>query len=286
MKRNINGWLERRSQQQLLCLSIVLATTISLLDYAVQIDLSLSTFYLVPIVIAAWYVDLRSGIALSLLCSLAWFWADIAAKQYGIILLPIWNAGIRLSFFVIVSYLISLQKQAYRREMSFARIDGLTGVHNDRFFKERLKLEIERSRRSQTAFVLAYIDLDNFKAINDRFGHREGDLVLKALAQQLKAMVRAGDIIGRLGGDEFVILFSQIEMIEIHSLLKRIQTQLQTSLSSRWPVGFSVGAVVFVESPPSVEIAIAHADQVMYSIKKSGKNRLELQMVPQPNSSV
>lgn len=255
----------------------MLAAAIGILDYAVQIDLSLSLFYLIPIAISSWYASLRWGIVLSLLCSLAWLWADVSVKQYTIAFLPLWNAGIRLSLFIIVSYLLSLQRQAYKKEMKLARVDELTGVYNSWFFKEMLKLEIAQSHRHKTAFALAYIDLDNFKAVNDGFGHKEGDLVLKAFAQRLKETVRASDIIGRLGGDEFIILFSPVDLGKIHYSLEKVQAQLQADIGSRWPVGFSIGAVVFAESPASVEVAIARADQVMYSVKKSGKNRLELQ---------
>ncbi len=110
-----------------------------------------------------------------------------------------WNEGIRFSFFVIVSYLISLQRQAYQKEQRLARIDGFTGIHNRRFFREVLGLEIERSRRYNTALALVYLDLDNFKAVNDRFGHREGDRLLKILAYQLRTTLRANDMVGRLG---------------------------------------------------------------------------------------
>ena len=276
MKQKINRWLEHRSSGQLLCLCVVLASAITAFDHAVQIDLSVSTFYLVPIAIASWYINRRSGVVLSLLCSLAWLWADATAKQSAITFLLVWNSGIRLSFFIIVNYLISLQKRAYQKERRFARIDGLTGIHNHRFFKEALRLEIERSRRYKTSFTLAYLDLDNFKAVNDKFGHQEGDRLLKALAYQLRKTLRTNDTVGRLGGDEFAILLPQIAPVKVPCLLKRVQAQLQESISSRWLVSFSIGVVIFAESPVSVEAAIAQADRVMYDIKKSGKNRLEL----------
>lgn len=278
MKQKINRWLECRSPWQLLCLCVVLASAISIFDHEVQIDLSLSVFYLVPIAIASWYVNRPLGIVLSLLCSLAWLWADTTAKQSAIFFLPIWNASIRLSFFTLASDLISLQKRAYQKERGFARTDGLTGIYNRRFFRETLRLEIERSRRYKTSFALAYLDLDNFKAVNDRLGHQEGDRLLKILAHQLRETLRANDTVGRLGGDEFAILLSQIEPAKVHRSLERVQAQLQASVSSRWSVGFSIGVVVFAQSPVSVEDAIAQADQVMYDIKKSGKNRLKLQM--------
>ncbi|PZO11384.1 MAG: hypothetical protein DCF25_19520 [Leptolyngbya foveolarum] len=131
------------------------------------------------------------GIALSPLCSLAWLWADTTTKQSTIPLLPIWNARVRLSFFTLVIDLISLQKRAYQKERRFARTDGLTGIHNWHFFRETLRLEIERSRRYKTSFALAYLDLDNFKAVNDRLGPQEGDRLLKILARQLRGTLRA-----------------------------------------------------------------------------------------------
>lgn len=285
MKEIINQWLESQPKQVLVSLSVLICLVIGLIDYVVKIDLSFSIFYWVPIGVAAWYVNKNAGLSLAVLCSLAWIFAETAAREYSSPLLPAWNFTIRLFSFLLVGYLIALQRQAYQKEAQLARTDDLTGLYNRRFFVEVLRLEMERSRRYHTHFTLAYLDLDNFKAVNDLHGHKEGDRLLKAMSQQLVSTLRESDIIGRLGGDEFVILMPQTNPDQAHCSLGRVHTQLKSSIGNTWPVGFSIGAVSFVDSSDSVDQAIAQADQIMYDIKRSGKNRLELR-VARPDPSI
>ena len=274
MKWLINRWLEDQPKWRLVLISVLLCLSIGIVDYAIRIDLSVSVFYLMPITIAAWYINRSTTLLLAILCALAWLWADTGAKQYTVVLLPFWNSGIRLSFFILVGYLISLQKEAYQKEKALARIDDLTNVYNRRFFMEVLSLEIERSHRYQLSFTLAYMDIDSFKSVNDRLGHIEGDHLLVAVSQQLLQILRSTDVVGRLGGDEFAILIPQTKPALAHSLLSRIHENLTLTVTDRWPVGFSIGAVNFMTVPASDDQAIAQADSVMYEIKKSGKNRV------------
>lgn len=279
MKQKVDEWLKCQPKWQLYCLSILLTLIIGAVDLAVRIDLSISIFYLVPIALAAWYISRSAGTLMAVLCSLVWLWADIASKHHALLFISIWNSGIRLSFSLVVSYLISLQKQAYQRELHLAQRDELTSIHNRRAFMEILALEMERSRRYGTLFTLVYLDIDYFKEINDRLGHVEGDHLLKAVAHQLQTTVRTSDTVGRLGGDEFAILLPQIGYAQAYQSLLRIHTQLKSKVSSRWPVGFSVGAATFLESPSSADDAIARADAIMYKIKKTGKDGLEIRLV-------
>lgn len=279
------GWQKNHqlgswSRWQLIFLSVSLSWIIGAVDYAVRLDLSLSIFYLVPIAIAARYINRAAGLWVSVFCSMAWLWADTSVSNYTHPFLPIWNSGIRLVFFVLVSHLISLQQQALKREQQLARRDFLTGIHNRRSFLEILQLEMARSRRYFTPFTLAYLDLDNFKSINDQPGHPEGDRLLKSVTFQLKAILRETDSVGRLGGDEFAILFPNIDPSQAYVTLMRLHALLQSEIGSQWPVGFSMGAITFLKSPVSVEDAIAQADQIMYDIKHQGKNALSVQVVP------
>ncbi len=279
MRKKVGQWLSNRSRHQIIWLSVLLSLLIGAIDYAVRIDLSLSFFYLLPIVIVAWYADLAAGIGISVLCSLVWLCADISVKNYSYVFLPIWNAGVRLGFFLLISYLMVLQHQTLKKERQLARIDELTGIYNRRFFIEILKLEMERSRRYRTPLTLAYLDIDNFKAINDTWGHQEGDRLLKAVSKLLPELMRVNDIVGRLGGDEFGIILPQLEFSQGYSTLARIHVQLTSEISRDWPVGFSIGAITFLENPASADDAIAQADQVMYEIKRKGKNALDIRMV-------
>lgn len=284
MKWRENHRLAHQPKWQLILLSVSLSLIIGAVDYAVRLDLSLSIFYLVPIAISTWRVNRAAGLWISVLCGAAWLWADTAANDYTYSFLPVWNSVIRLSFFMLVSYLISLQQQAYQREQQLARRDSLTGIHNRLSFVESLQLEMARSRRYLTPFTLAYLDIDNFKEINDRLGHQSGDRLLKTVAQQLRVELRTTDSLGRLGGDEFAILLPQIDPSQAYRSLVRVHALLKSEIGSQWPVGFSMGAVTFLESPASVDDAIAQADQIMYDIKRQGKNALSVQVVSPAHS--
>ncbi len=139
------------------------------LDYYLTIDISLSIFYLIPIILTTWYLEKTYGLVLVLLSTVIWFIGDSHSKQYSYGWLPYWNAGVRLGFFWSINYLLSSLKLAYEKEKYFARNDELTGAVNRRFFLELLALELQRCERYDRAFTLAYIDVDNFKLVNVPF---------------------------------------------------------------------------------------------------------------------
>ena len=274
------NWLETRSQLLIFSFSLMLCLLIGSLDYFVQTDIALSIFYLAPIALAAWYINLKAGFSVAALSTIFWFQADIVAKTYPSPLLAYWNAAVRLGFFVIVTYLLAAQKKAYEREKHWARTDGLTGLLNHRFFLETLQAECGRAHRYGYPLTLAYLDLDDFKQVNDRLGHSEGDRVLQAIAQQIITSLRTSDVVARLGGDEFALLLPQIEHAQAQVALSRLHEELnQLSLSQSWAVGFSIGALTAVALPQSAESLIQQADQLMYTVKQSGKNKLRCEIL-------
>ena len=151
--------------------------------------------------------------------------------------------------------------------------DPLTGLANRAAFYEQAAAELVRCRRYGHAFTIAYIDCDNFKAINDRLGHRTGDALLCAVAIVLQRSVRTSDIVARLGGDEFIIGFvetgSQAALTTVQRMRERLSAMMQRQ---HWPVTFSIGVATFTSPPASVDMLIDCADQLMYAAKQSGKN--------------
>lgn len=279
MKKTLIKVLEAQSKRVHLIISIGCALLIGAIDWLVRLDIALSIFYLFPVAAATWFLGLRAGLLISLLSTILWFQADIAAKDYTLLLLPYWNAVVRFGFFGIVSYLLSALQEAYDREQKLARIDGLTGIYNRRFFLELLEKEVQRARRHQYPLTLSYLDIDNFKLVNDRYGHTVGDRLLKKVSQALERTVRSHDIIARLGGDEFAVLLPQTSRHQAYTALTRMHNQLKTlSQSNNWPIGFSIGAITFTNPPDSVDFLMTQVDQLMYKVKKSGKNRLECQL--------
>jgi diguanylate cyclase (GGDEF)-like protein/PAS domain S-box-containing protein len=158
--------------------------------------------------------------------------------------------------------------------------DPLTGLANRRKFAERFEYDMARSARARTPLSLLMVDIDHFKAINDRYGHLAGDACLKALAALLLASVRAVDLVARFGGEEFVVL--QPEMSVNQSLLaaERIRSQVQAhpvELREGAPpveVTVSVGAATSAGAALALDDLVARADQAVYRAKRDGRNRI------------
>ncbi len=256
----------------LACMGLVLVLGVS--DLITGYEYSFSLFYLIPIVMAAWYVGTRAGLLIAGLSAVIWFLADIGSgNQYSSSIAYLWNVLIRLGFYLIVVTLLFNLKRALTTEQELARLDYNTGAVNARYFYELAQLEIDRLNRYKHSLAMAYIDLDNFKLINDRFGHSIGDQVLRRVVQILHGQIRRNDIIARMGGDEFALLLSEIDQIDVEHVIKRISSNLQADMEeNHWPVTFSIGVVKFQTSPENVDEMVKAADQAMYTIKNGAKN--------------
>ena len=163
------------------------------------------------------------------------------------------------------------------RVEGLSREDFLTGLLNERAFKETLEAEIRRSRRHSRPITLVYLDLDNFKAINDGpGGHAEGDKVLRVVAFTLQTCIREVDYVARLHGDEFCLLLPETGIENLPVILHKLKRSLDEAMTAmRWPVSFSIGAITTTTSTRSSEALLHEADQIMYQAKQSGKNRFE-----------
>ena len=154
-----------------------------------------------------------------------------------------------------------------------ARIDYLTGAGNSRFLYNLVQLEIDRLQRYQHPLTLAYIDLDNFKTVNDRLGHAVGDQVLCAVVSSVKKNIRRTDSVARLGGDEFALLLPETNQESARVVLSKIQEDILEEMRiNNWPVTVSIGVLTCPVAPPSTDALVSMADELMYSVKRDGKN--------------
>lgn len=219
---------------------------------------------------------------MSFACSIIWFSADFAAgHELSHYLFFIWNTLVRLSFFLIVNYLLTSLHDTLEQAQHFSRIDGLTGIYNSRYFHILLDAEINRSRRYLNKFTIAYIDLDHFKWVNDTYGHSTGDHALRTAASYLKNALRNTDTLARLGGDEFCLLLPETDSAKAQVLFKKIHAGLLREMQNQnWPVTFSIGVIVFNKPPESTDSAIKQADGLMYQIKKENKNAFRILEYP------
>jgi diguanylate cyclase (GGDEF)-like protein len=275
-----------------ICLMVLGALTvflIGLIDHLTGQEISLTIFYLVPVALITWFVGRRAGLFMSCLSGATWMISDwTAGHTYGHPLILYWNAVAILTFFVAFSVTLSAVEKALDAAKISAMTEPLTGISNSRAFGEVVNREIERARRYSHSLSFAYIDLDNFKAVNDRFGHSTGDILLQSVADTIKENIRGTDTAARLGGDEFAILLPETGPKSARLFIERIRERLSRDVQEHgWPVTFSIGVATFMRPPIDVNEAIRIADSLMYSAKNSGKNKIEFRVLgkrlPQPD---
>ena len=273
-------------------LVVVVLTTAGLLDLITGPWLSFALLYVAPVLAASWWLGRKSGIFAGVWAACAWFVADAWDHRGEPTSVLMWNAGSRLVMLVVMAALVDRIREDRRRLKEanqrladlltgaerLARTDPLTGLPNRRAFLERLGEELGRARRGRGPVCVAYLDIDNFKNLNDEQGHAEGDEFLKRVASAIRETIRQGDVAARLGGDEFAVLFADAKRAAVEPLAHRLLARVRT-LGDRHPgldLGASVGMAFFEQAPERPELVLQRADGAMYQAKAAGKNRFSL----------
>ncbi|AZP13670.1 MULTISPECIES: diguanylate cyclase [Undibacterium] len=174
---------------------------------------------------------------------------------------------------------ISTRAERYRSLRTLILRDGLTGLYNHTAIKEELISEVAISNRNQAALAVAMLDLDNFKHVNDTYGHPIGDQVLRTLSRLLRQRLRRSDVLGRYGGEEFLVIFPATSALSAQIVLDEVRLAFmalqQHSEQGEFSVTFSAG-VSDLSLAQDVDALIACADAALYEAKKTGKNRVVL----------
>ena len=169
-------------------------------------------------------------------------------------------------------------KSEYYKQLS--NLDGMTSLYNYRFFKEMLKHEVDRHLRYNRSLSLLMIDIDDFKRINDSYGHLVGDQVLKQIADLLKKSIRSHDLVARYGGEEFAVILPETMEEEAIKVGERIVTTIrdhQFNLiegSSAERLSVTVGLASFPKDAEEAEQLVENSDQALYKGKNGGKNQV------------
>ncbi|WP_248352375.1 GGDEF domain-containing protein [Anaeromyxobacter oryzae] len=252
-------------------------------DYLTRSDVSLILFYLAPIGFGTWFASLRGGIVLSFASAGVSTGADVLYRFQHTpadLALPtlVWNGLMLLGTSLALVLVLGALKGRLEGEELLARTDALTQIANRRAFFEAASLELERARRHGRPLTIAYVDLDDFKLVNDRLGHAEGDALLVTVAQTLRHATRAVDAVARLGGDEFGLLLPEADAAMAEALLARLRATLLAAVERHggWNVGFSIGAAVFLAPPANVDELTARADELMYLAKRHAKGSIRI----------
>ncbi|ACT48644.1 putative bifunctional diguanylate cyclase/phosphodiesterase [Methylotenera mobilis] len=166
--------------------------------------------------------------------------------------------------------------ETYARLKYLAENDPMTGLSNRRYFEEKLRGEIKRAQRFESKIGLLFLDVDNFKLINDSLGHDVGDQILQQIANRLLTLIRQGDIACRLGGDEFAIVVNDIdEETSLGLLAQRILDCLHEPIvlaKTQHFISISIGISTYPECAHTAEDMLKHADLAMYHVKQHGRN--------------
>jgi len=271
---------------------VLLIALIYWLDQLTVSRIGFSLFYVLPVAAAGWFLGLVPSIILAAVATTGWFLADQSYWGWETPAIGAWNAVTRLIIFGSLGVgaarlrlehaaLLEANEQLGQLldlESRVARTDPKTGLPNSRHLLEQLGREMSRSRREGRPIAILYIDLDDFKSVNDAYGHEGGDRALGLVAAGIKSVTRAFDVSARMGGDEFVVLLWNVDITEATSAASRLLSEIG-SVSGDFPearLGCSIGLVHCIRGEEEPEELIRRADHEMYRAKRSGKNRVSV----------
>jgi diguanylate cyclase (GGDEF)-like protein len=268
----------------LLSACLLVVGGLALLDRATGPYISLAVFYLLPVTCATWFLGRVSGLAVATICGGLWFLDQHSAVPQDMPL-PVlaWMCVVRMTFFILVMWLIATLRAHADFQRALASTDEMTGVANRRAFLNTAQRELARARRLSTPLTVAFLDVDNLKPVNDTLGHATGDQVLRILAQTIALHIRESDLIARIGGDEFVVLLPDTDHASADAVVSKLRSLVAREMAARnWPVTTSIGVATFRRAPVSVEELITRADALQYDVKRNGKDRILHQVFDTP----
>lgn len=256
-------------------------------DYHTGSDIGLSLLYLIPVAITGWYVGVSGAVIVGAAASIVWLLADVLWPGSDMeVAITTWNTFTRFVIYVSQGVLLALLRRDREKlhklaaaESALARTDVGTSLPNARAFLEIVEAEMIRARETGDPVCVVYVDLDNFKVINDRYGHAAGDEVLQRVATALQRSIRGHDVAARLGGDEFAVLLRGIEPEPARNVGERIAMRVREigANYSGTGLGATVGVAHFRAVPDSADALLRAADVAMYTGKASSKGSVIVQ---------
>lgn len=243
-------------------------------SYILKDHVNLLLPYIVGIIIGTFILGTRWGMFLLILSLSLSFFPRIHGEvpdKFQIV-----DFVIKATFSLLIYSLVVYLKKLYSMVKEMAISDSLTGLNNKRGFQFLANTILHGAKRNSSLVCCVYLDIDNFKQVNDTKGHKAGDKVLIGLAKVLQENIRESDVCGRIGGDEFCIIILENSKDSITSILHRIQKGFQHfSEKRKWPTTLSIGAY-FTRKDYNLASLMRSSDKVMYSAKQKGKNTIEV----------
>jgi diguanylate cyclase (GGDEF)-like protein len=246
-----------------------------LLNARTPSELRLGILYVIPVLLAAWHDGMDWGIAFALATGLLRF--SVGIDQMPTSTLLDYRVLNEVAYLAVVGVAIaglSQLRHTHSQLEQLATQDPLTNVLNARAFSHELAQELSRNRRYGRPLALIYLDLDDFKSVNDAHGHATGDAVLRLVADAMRGAVRQADVVGRLGGDEFGVLMPETDGDVAHAAANRLGTGIRTVFRGTPSVTASIGVVAVSGTEAGTDELLRKADQAMYAAKRAGKDRV------------
>ncbi len=262
----------------ILATSVLAVIIVSFLSYYTG-DFSLEIVYALLILLATWYAGRLQGLFVTI-CSgvgivLSYYFLNAQSVKMHLV-----NMGLEIVVLTTICLLTSALREHHLKAEYMASYDALTGVSNRNSFFLLAQQILNEAYRYKRPFTLAFFDLDNFKLVNDRHGHLEGDKALKLVADEIRNALRHADIVARFGGDEFIVLLPETDQAMADSVLRKLQNRLLEAMEENgWPITFSIGAVTCQSFQLSINDLLQLADSYLYSVKSLNKNGLRLEKV-------
>lgn len=278
--------LEALSREQVWLAIVIVTAGIAFVDRAVP-GVGFAPVYMTVICAACWRLGPRSGYFVAVVAAFLAVAPSLEAGPAAPPALLATRIAVRIVMFLFIAATITSYRYSYDRELFHAHQDRMTGTLNKEVFHRRSAKVIEDAKHTDQALLLIILDLDDFKAVNSREGHRAGDEVLRAFAKGVSSIMRREDLVGRIGGDEFALLVRVPSMTEGQVFALDLHARLSALLASGLhPVTCSMGALLVPPDNARNASELMHAaDLAMYRAKQTGKNAIEIAKSGEPQPS-
>lgn len=252
--------------------ALLVAFVLGYLRVLTGAEFTFASAVIFPVLGLAWLLGVSHGVWFSAMAALVWAISEaLSDRAYTHHWIPWLNGVTQFLVYGVATLLATALRDALLREQQLARHDALTGLLNRRAFFEIGQEEADRAGRYGRAMGVAFLDLDNFKRLNDTQGHEVGDQALQAVASTLSRSLRSTDRLARLGGDEFAIVLPESSFAASSEVCQKLATAVDGALAPFPPVSVSIGLAWFERPDRSFAQMLTSADQLMYRIKQSGR---------------
>ena len=266
---------------------LVLFVVIANLEYVFGYHHVFEVLYVLLMILWAWWLPVWSAYVVSSIAAALLIVHFYENTDDPILMWGHFFDGVRRGLVLCVTVaLTNLLQKSRERERVIARIDPLTGLANRLAFSERVEAEASRCQRFGKRLSIAYLDCDDFKSVNDSWGHVAGDKLLRVLATAITSSIRKYDVVARLGGDEFALLIAEADASAAKAICERVAEKIRESTEQQgWQLTVSIGIATFSQPEMPADELLDIADQTMYEAKREGPGRLYQKTIPATNSS-